>query len=425
MASPSGYFSNVSIVKRPSGSKPMGSRRGNGEGAIYSREQRRTLKDGTVVSKTIWCAAISLELGTRKVIYGRTREEVAAELVKLLGARNAGLPLPGVRLRTDKYLQSWLKDTVRPSRKPLTHEKYASVVANHIVPVIGKVPLARVGPEHVQKIQGRMLAQGLGTASVFGMRTTLSAALSQAERWNLISRNPVRLVDPPRRQETEPRVLTPEESAAFLAAARGDEFEQLFATMLLAGLRPAEARGLAWAHVHLSGSTPFIEVRQQVLELKNQTPALKGRRKARTRILDVPKSRHGRRSIPLIPMAVRVLQAQRACVSGLAVRGVADLVFPSDQGQPLVSRTVRDHFARIALQAGIQGATPHTLRHSTGTFLLAAGVPDRVVQDILGHGSAAVTRLYQHVTPAMLTDAAVKLQTYLEAVGIATPFATP
>ena len=56
------------------------------------------------------------------------------------------------------------------------------------------------------------------------------------------------------------------------------------------------------------------------------------------------------------------------------------------------------------------------------TYLLAVGVPDRVVQDILGHGSAAMTRLYQHVTPSMLVEAGEALAGFWNRV--ATPVAT-
>jgi integrase len=123
-------------------------------------------------------------------------------------------------------------------------------------------------------------------------------------------------------------------------------------------------------------------------------------------VFDAPKSKHGRRSIPLIPLAIAALQAQRSHLAELPVRHVRDL-FPADSGEPLV--------ARIARQAGIKDATPHTLRHSTGTFLLAAGVPDRIVQAILGHGSADMTRHYQHVLPSMLIDAGARLAQFWEA----------
>jgi integrase len=185
--------------------------------------------------------------------------------------------------------------------------------------------------------------------------------------------------------------------------------QQLFTVMLYTGLRPAEARGLRWADVQLDGAAPSLQVRQQIVELM-------GKR----RVSGDPKSRRGRRSVPLIPLALAALRAQKRHVAELRMHAGPqwqdrDLVFPNELGLPLVSRTVRDHFAKIAKRAAITDATPHTLRHSTGTFLLAAGVPDRIVQAILGHGSAAMTRHYQHVLPAMLSDAGARLADFLAA----------
>jgi integrase len=372
-------------------------KRGNGEGSIYQD------------SRGLYRAAVSLPSGKRKYLSGKTRQDVAKKLNAAIETREKGLPLPGLRLSTAKYLNDWLEQAVKPSQKPLTYEKYDQVVRTHITPAIGKVPLARLNPEHVQKLQGQMAAKGLSVATINGMRTALSAALSQAERWGLVARNVVRLVDAPRSGQAEPRVLQPEEARAFLAASGGDQMEYLFATMLYTGLRSGEARGLRWADVQLGAAAPSIQVRQQVLELKDQG-----------RVFDDPKSQHGRRDIPLIRPAASALQAQKRRVAELRLRAGElwrdrDLVFPGELGEPLVARTVRDHFGRIARQAGITDATPHTLRHSTGTFLLAASVPDRIVQAILGHGSAAMTRHYQHVLPAMLSDAGARLARFLEA----------
>jgi integrase len=177
------------------------------------------------------------------------------------------------------------------------------------------------------------------------------------------------------------------------------------------GLRAGEARGLRWADVDLDAAAPAIQVRQHVIEVPGQG-----------RMFEAPKSQHGRRTIPLIPIAVSALQAQHRRVSEMRLRAGPlwqgnDLVFPAELGEPLLSRRLRDRFTRIARQAGLKNVTPHTLRHSTGTFLLAAGVPDRTVQAILGHGSAAMTRHYLHVMPAMLTDAGSRLVQFLAAAG--------
>jgi len=45
---------------------------------------------------------------------------------------------------------------------------------------------------------------------------------------------------------------------------------------------------------------------------------------------------------------------------------------------------------RLLMQAGLPKFTPHALRHSTATYLLATGVPDRVVMVILGHSSSTI-----------------------------------
>jgi integrase len=72
-------------------------------------------------------------------------------------------------------------------------------------------------------------------------------------------------------------------------------------------------------------------------------------------------------------------------------------------------------------RAGLPRFTPRALRHSTVTYLLAAGVPDRVVMDILGHSSITMTTRYEHVLSAMLTYAADRLARFLPAGGESSP----
>jgi len=157
------------------------------------------------------------------------------------------------RLLTARYLDDWLEHTVKPSQKPLTYEKYGQVVRTHLKPAIGKVVLAKLNSFARPEDPSEMAKKGVRVSTINGMRTALGAALAQAERWGLVARNVVHLVDGPRAPEAEPRVLQPEEATAFLMSARGDDLEYLFATMLATGLRAGEARGLRWADVHVSG----------------------------------------------------------------------------------------------------------------------------------------------------------------------------
>ena len=105
--------------KRRSSSARNKGRRGNNEGGIYQRES-----DG------LWCASVSVELGKRKVLYGKTREEVASKLVSALNDVKNGLTLPSYRMTLGAFLEQWLADVVWQRNRPSTAHGYEFYVAS-------------------------------------------------------------------------------------------------------------------------------------------------------------------------------------------------------------------------------------------------------------------------------------------------------
>src|SRR5919202_2376050 len=173
----------------PRSKKPRSGRRGNREGTAPVQRS-----DGR------WCAAVSLDGCRRKYVYGRTRREVADKLAAILKDAHLALPIPSERLTTAAYLDDWLEHTVKPYRRPGTYLRYKTATRLHIIPVIGKVPLARFGPEHVEQVQNALRAQGTSAATVALVRACLCPALHKAERQRKIARNPVPLADAPTRR---------------------------------------------------------------------------------------------------------------------------------------------------------------------------------------------------------------------------------
>ncbi|MCG2798957.1 MAG: site-specific tyrosine recombinase XerD [Cellulomonas sp.] len=80
-------------------------------------------------------------------------------------------------------------------------------------------------------------------------------------------------------------------------------------------------------------------------------------------------------------------------------------IFLNLRGGRLSRQSAWEVLRRTAERSGLPGPiSPHTLRHSFATHLLAGGADVRVVQELLGHASVTTTQLYTLVTPDMLRE---------------------
>jgi integrase len=93
-------------------------------------------------------------------------------------------------------------------------------------------------------------------------------------------------------------------------------------------------------------------------------------------------------------------------------------IFTSDVGTVLEPRRVDEYFATVRARAGLEQHTFHGLRHDFAGLLLAAGVPGRVVMEMMGHADYAITaNVYQHVPDELQLLAADQIDKLLGAVG--------
>ena len=132
----------------------MTHRRGNGEGSIYQR------RDGT------WCGALRLPGGGRKVVYGRSHNEVRRRLIEIVHSKDTGTLTDARGLTVGAFPDQWMAEVVRPSVRPWTYKGYEVHARLHIKPVLGSLSLENLSPFHVQALLNQKLAEGLSPKTV-------------------------------------------------------------------------------------------------------------------------------------------------------------------------------------------------------------------------------------------------------------------
>lgn len=384
----------------------MGHKRGNGEGSISQR------RDGT------WEARLTLPDGKRKSFYNKSRQVVARRLAGALRDREKGLAIiTDERLTVGSWLAQWLENMTPPRLRASTHIRYGYALA-HVTRAYGDLRLTRLTAAHLKSLYQTLQrpksagGAGLSQTSAHHVHTVLHEALDDAVKLDLLVINPTERVDAPKLRRAPVEPFTAEEVARLLDSARGDRLEALWTVALTTGARQGELLALTWRSIVLDEAQGQMRIAASL--------AFQGRQDGRSVWKSgPPKTASSKRQIALAPITVETLRAHRK--RQLAERLAAgekwqdrELVFCDEQGGYLNPQSLTRYAWRDALaRAGLPYKRFHDCRHGAASFLLAAGVPLKVVSVMLGHTTITITGdTYSHVTPDLTRDAADAMEAF-------------
>lgn len=368
-------------------------RRGNNEGSIFKR------KDGR------WEARITYyESGRpkRKSIYGKTRAAVSARLHENLADNQNGFMSDPKGYTVGSYLHEWLE-----IKKRTIAETTANAYANDIAKFgpLHHRPLDQITAFDIEKLYIRLLDSGLSTSTVRAAHSRLYSALKDAVRYQLITRNVMEQVRPPKLVRDEAEVWKPHEIVRLLEFAKSHRLYSLIYLAICTGMRRGELIGLHWTDVEWSASR---------LHVKRSVVSPNG-----TLIVKEPKSPASRRAIYVDDEVLSVLRDHRAKQQREATALAdgwpdKDIVFTSEVGAYLDPNNLNRTFGRIVGEAEIRSGNLHKLRHTHASMLIRKGVDPKVVSDRLGHSSVAFTQtIYQHLYEDQRSGAAFGLNDLL------------
>jgi len=242
---------------------------------------------------------------------------------------------------------------------------------------LGGRSIASLGIQDLSDYVGWLHERGLAPTSLARHLVSLRLFLRYLQLEGILKHNHAELLNSPQVWERVPSVLSPQQVEALLASPRPYErcflrnraiLEFLYAT----GCRVSEVAQLKLEDVHLADRYCLCRG--------------KGNKQ---------------RVVPLGQRAIDAFEEYVARERPLLVTNCLSpppWAFVSYRGKRLRRERIWELLKFYALRAGLPpDISPHTLRHSFATHLLAGGADLRVVQEMLGHASIATTQIYTHV----------------------------
>ena len=301
-------------------------------------------------------------------------------------------PPPPTVYTFDSFVNEvWLPLCVRDgSHRPSTIAMYTNIL-KVILPQFEGIPLSDISGVHIsqylrwlrtdyRKPDGKPLAE----KSIKHHYNILGLIFSYAEKQDIIQKNPMKKVDPPKVRKKDVDALTEDEAVRFFNAllACDFEFRCVLQVLITTGLRRGECLGLQWADIDFQNGTLTVNRSTTYTPESGITVA-------------APKTAHSVRTIPVVPSTLsllRQLQKQQerehpaTLLSGAFVFSRPDAPF-----EPRDPSAITRRMKRFVRSAGLPDVSPHDLRHSCASLLLSSGADIKSVQEILGHADASTT----------------------------------
>ena len=301
------------------------------------------------------------------------------------------------------YLTRWLAETIHPNLRPSTARRYEGIVRHQLLPRLGHVRLAKLTPRDVEAMMADVRASGLAVQTALHARAVLRAALSRAERDELVSCNVARAR---RRSETAkpaPHRVKPAQAREIVASVADPGLRRLVTVALGSGLRQGELLALRW---------PDVDFERRTLHVGAALVRVGGAYK-----LAETKSESSKRTVPIGDHVIAALREERQwqVKQQVAARrwrqAIPDLCFTTSTGAPRNGTSVTHAWQDALAATGQPRLRWHDLRAAHGALLLQGKVEVLEISSELGHSHMNVTaKYYVGVAEELGRGAADKLE---------------
>lgn len=329
----------------------------------------------------------------------KTKREALEALNKINYELSKGIYIEPSKMLYGDYFKEWLNNR-KYNLNSQTYKGYESYARNHILPILGHIPLVNLTPIAIENFITILRDKGLSNESVKRIYSVVNASLNDAVRKELLAKNVASLIEKPKGSRKEIQVWDVEQVQRFLQVADGDRLYIAFHLALMTGMRQGEILGLRWTDIDFNTKTIYVR----------QTLTHDGKE-----FQEKTKTLLSTRPVAIDDETINALLRQKEVIARDKERAKDsyvnhNLVVCTSKGTPVNPRNVLRSLERLIAKANVPKITFHDLRHTHATLLLKQNVHPKIVSERLGHSTVKMTLdLYSHLLPNMQEEASKNL----------------
>lgn len=249
-----------------------------------------------------------------------------------------------------------------------------------LVAFFGSHRLDEIDTDLVESFRRKRHAAGAKPGTINRDFALLRRMLNVAYDWGVLLQKPALKVKGLREAPREFTPPTPEDLEKLLAAcsrSRNKDLRDIVLTALFTGMRLSEVLHLQWSDISMSRNEVRVVSRESHMTKSNRS-----------------------RSVPLHPRLKEALQRRRHAEG-------TEYVFVGRDGKPYGD--IKHGWSEARKKAGMLKFRFHDLRATWASYLVMAGTPVRMVQDLGGWASLSMVQRYSHLRPEQRVDAIARL----------------
>ncbi len=382
--------------------------------------KRRPNHDGSIGRyKDRWRGAYTdPAIHKQRYVYGKTQAECKARLDAKLAEIRTGVYVQPDKMTVEGWLTFWFNSFYRRTVKASTAATTWGNISGKLIPALGKIQLQKLSTIHVQAFVTAEMDAGRCISTIRRYLKVLNQALRQARELQRMNTDPAKGVKLPTMEKPEIPFLTHDEQRTFLAACPSTTNGRALRFLLYTGLRVSELCGLQWQDIQEDG----LHVERINMTIKDL------QEDGYVNITTPPKTKAGKRVIPLTPQLRALLEAQRSV--HLRDRLKAGSAWATDEsgrpsayifanriGNPADRHNLNRSFRGILGKSGLPSRGVHALRHTFATNWVQRNPDIVALSRVLGHNDPAFTyKTYCHADQRSMNQGMAMMETFYHSV---------